>query len=460
MVESATSRAGGHPLRILLRSPKDPFEVVPPTRVLERNLIGGNSGNLLFLQATWKILGAPGVEIAPDRLVAKPSAADEINERYDVYVIPLANAFRPSFEANLIQMSQLIKRLRIPVVILGVGAQSNVKYELDRLKSIEPAVRAFVSAVLDRAPTIGVRGELTFAYLEGLGFRDVEVIGCPSMFLYGEDLRVEKQPPELGRDARISLNVSPYVKAMGRIVMSHADRYPNLTYVAQDLDTLDLLLWGEPAQTATESSPIPIHLSHPLFRQNRVRFYVEPWPWIADLRGFDFAFGTRIHGNIAAILAGTPAYVFAHDSRTLELARYFGIPHRLMSQAPPDVDAADLYAEADYGELNRGHASRFETFRAFLRRHGLGDVFADGDGGHAFDERITRTAFPPAVDLLSTEAQARTFRSRVGRARYDLGRAIRSRSIRDARRSVLRKVAGLSDQPHPDEGDLTEDDRG
>jgi hypothetical protein len=427
--------------------------------VLERNLIGGNSGNLLFLQATWKILGAPGVEIVPDRLVAKPSAADEINERYDLYVIPLANAFRRSFEANLIQMSQLIKRLRIPVVILGVGAQSNVRYELERLKSIEPAVRAFVSAVLDRAPTIGVRGELTHAYLEGLGFRDVEVIGCPSMFLYGEDLHVEKRPPDLGRDARISLNVSPYVKAMGQIVMSHADRYPNLTYIAQDLDTLDLLLWGEPAQTATDSNPIPIHLSHPLFRRNRVRFYVEPWPWIADLRGFDFAFGTRIHGNIAAILAGTPAYVIAHDSRTLELARYFGIPHRLMSEVPADVDAADLYAQADYAELNRGHATRFGTFRAFLRRNGLRDVFADGDGGRGFDDRIARTAFPPAVGVMSNKTHARSFGSRVGRARYELGRTMRSRSIRDARRSVLRKVAGLSDRPHPGEGDPAEDDR-
>ena len=334
-----------------------------------------------------------------------------------------------------------------------------MRYELAHLKPIEPAVRAFVAAVLDRAPTIGVRGELTHAISEASASRDVEVIGCPSLFLYGDELRVEKRLARVGRDARLGLNVSPYVKAMGPIVMSHADRYPNLTYIAQDLDTLDLLLWGESAQAVAGSDPMPIHLSHPLFRGNRVRFYVEPWPWIADLRGFDFAFGTRIHGNIAAILAGTPAYVFAHDSRTLELARYFGIPHRLMSQVPVDVDAADLYAEADYGELNRGHAARFATFRDYLRRHGLGDVFADGDGGRAFDERIAKTAFPPAVDTMSAGSHARSLGARVGRTRYGLGRAMRSRSIRLARRAVLRKLAGLSDRPPEGDGDPTEDDR-
>ena len=76
-----------------------------------------------------------------------------------------------------------------------------------------------------------------------------------------------------------------------------------------------------------------MHRSHPFFAERRTRLYADPWPWLADLAAFDFSFGTRIHGNIAALLAGTPAYVLAHDSRTLELARYFEIPHTAM----PDV---------------------------------------------------------------------------------------------------------------------------
>ena len=118
---------GGRHTRILLRSPKNPFEVVSPDEVFRRNLIGTNAGNLVFLQATWKILGVPGATLVPDGLSVTPGRADEINDLYDVYVVPLANAFRPSFEDSLIQMTQLIRRLRIPVVILGVGAQAGLR---------------------------------------------------------------------------------------------------------------------------------------------------------------------------------------------------------------------------------------------------------------------------------------------------------------------------------------------
>jgi len=436
--------------RILLRSPKDPFQVASPRTVLDKNLIGTNAGNLVFLQAAWMILDAPGVELTPDRLRVSAGLADEINERYDAYVIPLANAFRPSFEPILIRMTRLIERLRIPVVILGVGAQATLAYETERLRAMEPSVRAFVGAVLDRAPSIGVRGELTLDYLTGLGFRDVEVVGCPSMFLWGRDLRVEKRVERLEADAKIALNVSPYVKAMGPIVRSTVARYPNLAYIPQDLPTLQLLLWGESEQAAATVSDIPTHSSHPLFQENRVRFYVEPWPWIADLRTFDFSFGTRIHGNIASLLAGTPAYVFAHDSRTLELVRYFNIPHRPMVDVPPDVDPADLYEEADYGPLVAGHAARFEVFTAFLERHGLAHVFVPpGDGGRAFDERVARTSYPPAIDVASTVAHPGSPAARLRRLRYRLAETARSPRIRGARVAVLRRVARLTGRSRP-----------
>ena len=258
----------------------------------------------------------------------------------------------------------------------------------------------------------------------------MEVIGCPSMFLNGDRLRVEKRLPALGRDAIVSMNVSPYVKAMGPIVTSHVERYPALRYVAQDLDTLEMLLWGD--KSAAPGGPVanPTHTTHPLFQQRKVRYYVDPWPWIADLREADLSFGTRIHGNIAALLAGTPAYVFAHDSRTLELARYFEIPHRRMSEVPPDVDAADLYAEADFGPLNDGHAARFRTFTDYLAKHGLRHVFEPGEDPAAFDARLAATDFPPAVGYTGVP--------RLGRVRRE-SRRLAGRLRREARhRGLLR----------------------
>ena len=386
---------------LLLRARKDAFDVVSPEDSLVRNTIADNSGNLIFQFAAQRILTTATADVTADRFVIDPRAADRINERYDAYVIPLANAFRPSFEPVLHRLTALIRRLRIPVVILGVGAQMDVRHRSERLRPIEPAVRAFVGAVLDRSPSIGVRGELTHDYLAGLGFRDAEVIGCPSLFIQGEHLRVDKPGPTLARDARVAINASPYVTAMGPIIKRHAERYPRLTYIPQDIDTLELLLWGGVGVGVDPADPRPVHAAHPLFREGKVRFFVDAWPWLAYLRDIDFAFGTRIHGNIAALMAGTPAVVLVHDSRTLELARHFAIPHRLIGEVSADTDAADMYAEADFTAFNAGHAARFATFTAFLARHGLQHAFEAGESDPSFEARLAATPYPPPVTTTS-----------------------------------------------------------
>lgn len=426
--------------QILVRARKDPFDVVSAEDTLVRDTIADNAGNLIFSTATRRILGTADTTISADGFRIQPARADRINERFDSYVIPLANAFRLSYEPNLIRLTQLIRRLRIPVVILGVGAQSNVRYELERLRPIERSVKAFVSAVLDRSPSIGVRGELTNDYLRGLGFRDVEVIGCPSMFMYGADLRIDKRRSSLGQDARVAINVSPYVKAMGPVVTRHVERYPNLTYIPQDLDTLAMLLWGDAGSDVASDDPRPIHLAHPLFRDDKVRFFVDPTPWIDFLRGMDFSFGTRIHGNIAALIAGTPAVVLAHDSRTLELARYFEIPHRLMRDVGPDVDAAELYEAADFGPLNDGHAARLATFTAFLDRHGLDHIFRSAEPDPSFDELVAATGWPAAVTVASRVAP----HGLRGRARRVVRRIRRLRRVPMVRRLRTRLARWLA----------------
>lgn len=434
--------------QILLRARKGPFDVVSAEDTLLRNMIAANAGNLIFSVAAHGILHTAGTTITSDRFVIDPNDADRINERYDAYVIPLANAFRVTYESNLIRLTQLIRRLRIPVVILGVGVQSDLRSEMTRLRPIQASVKAFASAVLDRSPSIGVRGEVTLDYLNGLGFRDVEVIGCPSLFMRGPDLEIQKRLPALGRDARLAINVSPYVEAMAPIVTRHVERYPNLTYIPQDLDTLELLLWGpgRAHDAIAPTDPRPIHLGHPLFRDDKVRFFVDPPPWFQFLAGVDFCFGTRIHGNIAALIAGTPAVVLAHDSRTLELARYFEIPYRLMPDLGPETDASDLYAQADYGPFNRGHAARFATFAAFLERHGLDHVFRSPTPEPDFATRLASTSFPPAVTMAS-RVQLHGLAGRVKRLRQHARRLARIPWIRRVRIAVARGFGRRDDRP-------------
>jgi hypothetical protein len=393
--------------RILLRSFKDPFRAATAEETLTKDLIGENAGNLVFSQATYRLLATRDTEVSTSRLT-RPSP-DRINATYDHLVIPLANAFRVSFRTSsgaprLDILSDLIERLTIPVSVVSVAAQATLEGSYKHAADIASPVRRFVRAVLDRSPSIGVRGEFTRDYLRDLGFGDehVEVVGCPSLYMYGPNLSIKRKVEALTEQSRIAFNATPYVEAIGPIAFDQATRYPNLVYMAQNRDTLALLLYGsypEENHRKYAAGGMPVSLEHPLLREDRVRFFLDPSTWITTLANYDFSFGTRIHGNIAALLAGTPGFVLAHDSRTLELAEYHQIPWRRME---PDArfDAAELYAEADWEPMNAAHSSNWERFAGFLSKHGLGHVYEDGDGGAEFDAALAAVDFPPPVRTL------------------------------------------------------------
>ncbi|WAX80095.1 polysaccharide pyruvyl transferase family protein [Streptomyces sp. KMM 9044] len=386
--------------RILLRSGKSPYDVFPVEEALHRDVIASNAGNLIFSDATHKILETPHTTVVSNGIRADGTPAGRINEEYDAFVVPLANAFRPSFEPSLRRLTRLIGQLKIPVVVVGIGAQAGLDYDPARLKPMEPAVREFVSAVLERSASIGVRGEFTEKYLNDLGFKDVDVIGCPSLFMYGKELDVRKRTQELTADSRIAINGSHNAvrnQGLDRVVTRTHARYPNLRFIGQNLSDAMQLHWRDLSDPNGKVTGMPTHPDHPMYREGKARVYIDPVTWIDDLRDFDFSFGSRIHGNIAALLAGTPANVLCSDSRTLELCRYFEIPHHTLDKLPEDIDPARLYEETDLGALTGNHHERFERFTSFLDRNGLDNTFTHGDGGAAYEEKLRSLDFPDGV---------------------------------------------------------------
>jgi hypothetical protein len=421
-------------VKILIRSRRSPFEAISAPRTFRHNAIGDNVGNLMFSDATHRLMSTQGTEVVSNRFRARAEPAAKINETYDAFVVPLANAFRPSYQQSLDVMSELIEQLTIPVVVVGVGAQAGTNYDPTRLGGIEASVKRFVGAVLDRSATIGVRGEFTADYLAKLGFTDVDVIGCPSLFLRGPELHVEKRLPALSRSSKVTLNISPYVQAMGPITMANYERYPDLLYVAQDIRTLGMLLHGDSPEDEGKRSPIPIYSSHPLYQEGKIRFPLSSPSWLKLLAERDFSFGTRIHGTIASLLAGTPAVLLAHDSRTLELARYHEIPYRLIKDISVDVDPAQLYDEVDFSGFNGGHRQRFDHFSRFLARNGLPHVYTDAQvdpGAAAFDAQLAQVKFPePVRPRRSSTPTQRRVEQMVRRGRRLLGAAARRAGLR------------------------------
>jgi hypothetical protein len=390
--------------RILIRSGKSPFHVAGHPEYLHRDLMGTNTGNLLFSDSAHKMLTTPRATVTSNGIRTDCSAAKaaQINEEYDVFVVPLANAFRPSFRASLDRLSTLIEQLTVPVVVFGVGAQAGADYDTEELRPMADSVKRFARAVLERSASIGVRGELTASYLNELGFADTDIIGCPSMFLYGDTFPAIREARSFDAASRIALNLSPDALPVGDVSGLAAEahrRFPQLTYFAQNISDAQALFWGDTSAEAGRVDDFPLLLSHPLFVEDKVTVPLDPKVWIEELAGYDFAYGTRIHGNVAALLAGTPSVVLAHDSRTLELCRYFDIPYRMLPELPGDVDPQELYDGADFGPMLKGHQERFSRMTAFLARNDLENTYEHGDGGVEFDRRMAGLDLPPSVRL-------------------------------------------------------------
>lgn len=403
--------------RILLRSGKSPFTPVVAESTLTQDVFNSNSGNYLFQHSIWKALLTPGTEIISngtlsERVLPLAGDADRINAEFDSFVIPLANAFRPEFAERLKNVTALIKDLTIPVTVVGVGAQASVSMRLDEITQIDDTVKDFVGAVLDRSASIGVRGQFTSDYLVGLGFPadSVDIIGCPSLFLHGPDLRIEKRVSAITADSRLALNLTPEVAGIGAFATEQAARHPNLTYIGQDANDLRLLLWGIPF-AHVDDQQAPVHMGHPLYQSDRYRLFLDTSTWYDFLAAQDFVYGTRFHGNVAALLARTPAMLLAHDSRTLELADYHRMPHRIVSEFTAPVRAEELYDGLDFAEFNTATPDRFERYTSFLERNRLAHIWADGEAEPTYEDQLAKAQLPPAVTTLTnpdcTEIAAR-----------------------------------------------------
>ncbi|WP_286927887.1 MULTISPECIES: polysaccharide pyruvyl transferase family protein [Aeromicrobium] len=389
--------------RILLKVHHAALDPADATSVLERNLIGNNVGNLAFSFASERLLTHPG-----DDVTAAPTGpwfADpaRVNREFDHVVFPLANHFRASNLKALNRQAAAIEQLTTRFTVLGVGAQADLDGNAprDEREAVEAATRRFVRAVLERGPSIGVRGDFTKEYLLDLGFDDaeVDVIGCPSMFLHGPELPL-RLPGSVGDDDPIAITISPYVREMGPILQQGLRRHRRLTYIGQDIHTLRLLLRGTPL--SGDDARLPLSPEHPVFAPGRTVFPLNIPAWQEFLRGQRFTYGTRIHGTIVSLISGTPAVLLAHDSRTLELARYHRIPFvRLDQHDPAGISVPELFARADWPALVDGHRERWDTYAAFLERHGLRHGFGPDGGTERFDASVAAVAtdpgYPPVV---------------------------------------------------------------
>ncbi len=329
-----------------------PTERLPYLEVAERfRQVEQNTGNLLYIEALKNVLSTTPVAYNPkEDTEADPSECDSFVTTGLSWICE--NTEYPMIQSMLKRIGQK-KLVPISIGIQGYAGQKTVR--------LHPNTVRLLMEISERCE-MGIRGEYTAGILESYGIRNMRVIGCPSLYF------------SLGREHRIVRQEIQTLDHVAANFRTFYDLLPDgerrfLRYAAQRE-------WGFVEQTALPLKPE--HLNDPplfemldgwLQRQSRVFFSVAEWrEWMA---GYQFAIGSRFHGNVIAMLNRTPVLFIVRDERMAEMCRFFHLPTLLPQEFDDTKDPMFYYEKADFTEFNKTFPSLEKNYRSFLVKNGL-----------------------------------------------------------------------------------------
>ena len=251
------------------------------------------------------------------------------------------------------QMEQLGEIAYVPMSI-GLQAQYyNKEFKLNE------SVMRVLERMQERA-VLGVRGEYTASILEKHNIKNIEVIGCPSLY-YWNDENFKFMKKENFVPNKVLSNFRSIYGQLSRAEKDFlaycADR--NYTFIEQT----KYILQNENVNDTAYFE----HISKWLKEKSRIYFDTQSWG--QNIKGYDFSMGARFHGNIIALWNDIPALFMLVDSRTEELVKFFHLPHIRMEEFDREKPIEYYYEMADYTEFNKFYRERCQTFRNFLRKN-------------------------------------------------------------------------------------------
>lgn len=367
--------------------------------------VGGNTGNMAFLFAIrHQIVGVRHIS--------------EMGEKsWDVNVLGCSNQINKNVKKSA--DDALFAGTDAPFVAIGLGAQApDVNHDFKMPEGTQEWVAKIQSLAPGDGPNISVRGEYTLKVLRenGLGDRAV-ALGCPSLYInparaLGAKIRrkLQKNVPCVkvatapGNIVKMTLEMSDIERSLAAIATDYGGGY-----ICQHPPELFDFARGAMADVSEDTirsvrDNVRPHLSlddcATWFRRAS-RIFVNIPSWLEHLRSVDLVIGTRIHGTMLALQAGTPAVCVTIDSRQVELCEIMNIPSIPRADVERGVSvehALDVLHAFDWLAFDENRQSLCRRYTSFLESNGLqpssqlariGDVLE----ADALEERIsTQTA--------------------------------------------------------------------
>lgn len=321
--------------------------------------LGLNSGNMVFTEALSRVLQHPKLSTF--------SVSDQEIEGCDGIVLAAANWISEFDDFGW--LADAVERTKLPVFLIGVGAQATLDHAIPKIK---PGTLKLLKIVSERSALLAARGDFTCEVLEHYGIKNAVPTGCPSLLLAGASGPVFEQKPStdgvIVHATRHGFHrCDEFQSWIYREALRHdrelllQSEVADVYYTLGKTNNTQILEQAEPVLSKVYDTDMTVVAD---YLKRRGLFFTDFETWISYLKKRTFCTGTRIHATIASIIAGTPATLIAHDSRTLELARTMGIPHVLSSELQ---GMTDLPME----RLMEAHlaASSYPNYRNYFDRY-------------------------------------------------------------------------------------------
>ena len=347
-------------------------------------LVGGNTGNMAYTHAIKLLTGEDEITEGWSFSTASMSLSPDSN----IGILPLANQIGP--HADMSDSAEALKKMKIPFVGMGLGAQIEFDKEGNQLInnfSIPSGSLMWLEELASKAPSnhpnISLRGNTTLKVMEKLGLASsCEVLGCPTLFLNtsDKDLGGTLLKNNEKREKICYVSGHSYWDKISEIEQSILSILVNSKSFGKDIvyqSDVRILQLARGEINFISDKDLAVMSKHFLNNQKynlslrelgkHITYFYNVEKWMEYYKNYDFVIGPRIHGVMLALQAGVPALCIAVDSRTEELCEIMQVPYIKFTDFPKNLTKKDL----DLVNLVGFDAMGFNANRSFLAKKTL-----------------------------------------------------------------------------------------
>lgn len=352
-----------------------------------------NIGDAFVFDSSLKLLNFEKLEELPITSVDE-AMLDRLNAEFDYVFLRGSNYVHA--QMNWSRTAEVLRRLKLPVIAFGIGAQAPVSGKLE----LSEDTKTVLKLISDSTASLGVRGTYSAEVLNELGIRNVRIIGCPTAFRNNRpDLAIHLPALDAVKQVGVTLrrevsklyakDIKRYLTFHRDLVKAMAERF-EVTLMSQGEVEEKKLALGTPEQKDEAFAALrqnewamSWYLDERMDGLYRDRmFYSDVVAEYEHLvRKLDLVLGYRLHGNLMALANGTPSIYFTYDSRTVEFAETFQIP------------SVDVFDGKEFRLEEYWDQARFDRFNAaYVRTYGAMSAFLSEN---KVDHKMVKPAAAP-----------------------------------------------------------------